>query len=96
MCFFHSPHSTVKVFSTYLRVGKRLKEQCFVPNPQRKQCLQLVLTDSIAKQQSGAVFLGCIVCVCVVVGGARAGVRSERVLRETLKTNHISGLISSK
>lgn len=69
----------------------KVKEQFFCPNPKRKQYLQLILTDSIAKQQAGTEFLTCTVHKC-----SRAGGRCKRGQRETLKTNHIWGLISSK
>lgn len=79
-------------FSTYLRVGKRLKEQCFCPQPTKKT-MSTISPHRFYCQIAIRCSMYWMHSVCV--GGAGQG-WGVRVLRETLKTNHISGLISSK
>lgn len=93
MCFFYSPHSTAKDFSTYLRLGKRLREQFFVPNPQRKQCLQLLLTDSMPNSKQVQYFLDAL---CGGWGGRQSRGEEWKGVGRNIKNKPHWGLISSK
>lgn len=83
MCFFYGPHSTARVFSTYQRLGKRLKSNFLSPthrenNAYNKSYCQAASRCSISLKHCGAGGLG---------GGGK-GV-------QTFKTNHISKWLTS-